>query len=86
LAVCLVCGKYDDVGIKKAMSTGWVFTRCPECQRGTPFDIVMSHLVKTIGEEYLEGFCQRHWFKDSGICAYCKMKRGSSGEQVENVS
>lgn len=86
MAVCLVCGKYADVGIKKAMGMGWVFTRCPECQRGTPFDIVMSHLSKTVGEEYLEGFCERHWFKDSGICAYCKMKRGSSGGQVENVS
>jgi hypothetical protein len=64
------------------MSTGWVFTRCPECQRGTPFDIVMSHLSKTVGEEYLEGFCERHWFKDSGICGYCKMKREGPAENV----
>jgi hypothetical protein len=82
LAVCLVCGKFSDIGIKKAMSAGWVFTRCPECQRGTPFDIVMSHLAKTVGEEYLEGFCERHWFKDSGICGYCKMKREGPAENV----
>jgi hypothetical protein len=82
LAVCLVCGKFIDIGLKKAMSAGWVFTRCPECQRGTPFDIVMSHLAKTVGEEYVDGFCERHWFKDSGICGYCKMRREGPTENV----
>lgn len=75
LAICLVCGLYEEVDLKKAMSQGWVFARCPECQRGTPFDIIAIHLAKNIGENYMEGFCERHWFKDSGICGYCKMKR-----------
>jgi hypothetical protein len=82
LAVCLVCGKFAEINIKKAMGAGWVFTKCPECQRGAPFDIVMSYLSRTVGEEYVEGFCERHWFKDSGICAYCKMKREGTSENV----
>ena len=82
MAVCLVCGKFEDVGLKKAMAEGWIFTRCPECQRGTPLDIVVTYLVKTTGENYLDGFCPRHWFKDSGICAYCKMKREGVSENV----
>jgi hypothetical protein len=79
LAVCIVCGKYEEVGLKGAMGEGWVFTRCPECQRGTPFDITAMHLVKSVPENYLEGFCPKHWFKDSGICSYCKIRRGSIG-------
>ncbi len=70
-----MCGKYEELDLKKAMSQGWVFARCPECQRGTPFDIISIHLLKTIDAKYIEGFCERHWFKDSGICGYCKMKR-----------
>jgi hypothetical protein len=82
LAVCLVCGKFADTGLKKAMGAGWVFTRCPECHRGTPLDIVVTYLSKTGTEEYLDGFCERHWFKDSGICGYCKMKREGHTENV----
>lgn len=82
MAVCLVCGKFADIGLKKAMGAGWVFTRCPECQRGTPLDIVVSYLSKTGTEEYLEGFCDRHWFKDTGICGYCKMRREGHTENV----
>lgn len=77
--MCLVCGKYEEINLKGAMGGGWVFTRCPECQRGTPFDIMAIHLSKTIPENYLEGFCPKHWFKDSGICSYCKIKRGGVG-------
>jgi len=84
LAVCLVCGQFEDIGLKKSMAGGWTFTRCPECQRGTPLDIVATYLSKTTNENYLDGFCPRHWFKDSGICAYCKMKR--EGVVGENVS
>jgi hypothetical protein len=79
LAVCIVCGKYEEVDLKIAMGDGWVFTRCPECQRGTPFDIMAIHLTKTVPEKYLEGFCSKHWFKDSGICSYCKIRRGAMG-------
>jgi hypothetical protein len=57
------------------MSKGWVFARCPECGRGIPLDILSIHLAKTIDEKYIEGFCERHWFRDSGICGYCKMRR-----------
>jgi 5-methylcytosine-specific restriction endonuclease McrA len=70
------------MGLKKAMGAGWVFTRCPECHRGTPLDIVITYLSKTGTEEYLDGFCDRHWFKDSGICGYCKMKREGHTENV----
>ncbi|HKC78660.1 MAG TPA: hypothetical protein VKB83_01035 [Nitrosopumilaceae archaeon] len=82
MAICLICGKYDEVDLKKAMSNGWVFTRCPECQRGNQFDIIVTYLTKTVGEKYLEGFCHNHWFKDSGICGYCKMKREGYNENV----
>jgi hypothetical protein len=82
LAVCLVCGKFVDIGLKKAMGAGWVFTRCPECQRGTPLDIIVSYLSKAGTEEYLEGFCERHWFKDTGVCGYCKMRREGHTENV----
>lgn len=75
MAVCIVCGKYEGLDLVEAMRKDWVFIRCPECQRGTPFDIIMMYLSKTIPQEYLEGFCSRHWFKDSGVCGYCKMKR-----------
>lgn len=82
MAVCLVCGKFDELDLKQAMSNGWTFTRCPECHRGTPFDIIATFLSKTMKEKHLEGFCSRHWFKDSGICGYCKIKR----EEFKNVS
>jgi hypothetical protein len=75
MAVCLVCGRFEEKDLQDAMNDGWVFTRCPECQRGTPFDILMMHLSKTIPEKYFEGFCPKHWFKDSGVCGYCKVKR-----------
>ena len=77
-----MCGKFAEISLKKAMSSGWVFTRCPECQRGTPLDIIMSHLAKSVGEEYLEGFCERHWFIDSGGCGYCILKREGPAENV----
>ncbi len=82
MVVCLVCGKYLEMKVKQAMGEGWVFARCPECHRGTPYDIIATYLSKTIGEEYIEGFCERHWFKDSGICAYCKMRRERPEEIV----
>ena len=75
LAVCLVCGMLEDCDLKKAMNKGWVFAKCPECQRGTPIDILATYLAKTTNEIFLEGFCERHWFKDTGICGYCKMRR-----------
>lgn len=81
LAVCIVCGKYEDTTLEKSMKAGWVINRCPECQRGFPLDIVAMHLSKSIPEKYIEGFCTEHWFKDAGICSYCKMKRPKgSGE------
>jgi len=58
LAVCLVCGKFEEVDLKKAMNGGWVFVRCPECQRGTPFDIIATYLSKTVDEKYLMDFVQ----------------------------
>lgn len=82
LAVCFVCGVFDNIKIDEAMKNGWVFTRCPECHRGIPFDIVATYLTRTVDERYLEGFCSKHWFKDSGICSYCMMKR----EEYTNVS
>jgi hypothetical protein len=82
LAVCLVCGKFEEVDLKKAMNGGWVFVRCPECQRGTPYDIIATYLSKTVDEKNLDGFCPKHWFKDSGICAYCKMRREGTTENV----
>lgn len=75
MAICLVCGKFEDVDLKKAMGKGWVFSKCPECQRGIPLDILAVHLASTMQMEYAEGYCERHWFKDSGICGYCKMRR-----------
>jgi hypothetical protein len=39
-------------------------------------------LAVTVGENYIEGFCNRHWFKDSGICGYCKMKREAARATV----
>lgn len=81
MAVCLVCGSFEEITIKEAMSSGWTFTRCPECHRGTPFDIIATFLSRTIDEKYIEGFCQKHWFKDTGICSYCKLKR----EEYPNV-
>jgi len=83
LAVCLVCGRYEDVGLKGALSKGWVFIRCPECQRGTPFDILAGHLIKHSREEFVEGFCPQHWFKDSGICGYCRMRRTGHSMDTE---
>ena len=50
MAVCLVCGRFDDIGMKKAMTDGWVFTRCPECHRGIPLDLLTVHLSKSIPE------------------------------------
>jgi hypothetical protein len=79
LAVCIVCGKFEGQGLTKSMEAGWTFIRCPECQRGTPLDILAVHLAKTTPEQYLEGFCPEHWFRDSGICAYCKIRRGPMG-------
>ena len=75
MAICLVCGKYEKLGLEESMQKGWVFIRCPECHRGTPFDIAKVYLSKTIGEENIEGFCPKHWFKDSGLCGYCRMRR-----------
>jgi hypothetical protein len=82
LAICIVCGKFDEVDLKKAMSQGWVFAKCPECQRGIPLDILAVYLSKTMEEKYLEGYCPKHWFKDSGICGYCKMRREGVSEIV----
>jgi len=82
LAICLVCGKYEGVGLESAMKKGWVFARCPECQRGTPFDIAKVYLANSIGENNITGFCSRHWFKDSGICAYCRMRREGPTQHV----
>ena len=75
MALCLVCGKYEEQNLRECIKEGWVFARCPECHRGTPMDIAINYLSKSIGENNIEGFCDRHWFKDSGICGYCKMKR-----------
>ena len=82
MAICLVCGKYEAVGLEGAMKKGWVFARCPECQRGTPFDIAKVYLSRSIGENNITGFCNRHWFKDSGICGYCRMKREGPSQHV----
>jgi hypothetical protein len=82
LAICLVCGKYEGVGLEEAMERGWIFNRCPECHRGTPYDIAKVYLSKTIGASNIEGFCSKHWFKDSGICGYCRMKRERLSENV----
>lgn len=84
MAVCLVCGRYDEIGLRDALSTGWVFIRCPECQRGTPFDIIAGHLIKRTPEQFIEGFCPDHWFRDSGICSYCRMKRIAHGIDAES--
>ena len=75
MVVCLICGKYEKFGLEEAMEKQWIFTRCPECHRGFPLDILAVHLQKSIPEKYFEGFCPKHWFKDSGICAYCKIRR-----------
>ena len=82
MAICIVCGKFDEVDLKKAMGQGWVFAKCPECQRGIPLDILAVYLSKTMDEKYLEGYCSKHWFKDSGICGYCKMRREGVSEIV----
>jgi len=82
LAICLVCGKYEGVGLEEAMQRGWIFNRCPECHRGTPYDIAKVYLSKTIGASNIEGFCSKHWFKDRGICGYCRMKRESVSENI----
>lgn len=82
MVVCLVCGQYEEIGIRDSMKAGWVFTRCPECHRGTPLDIAMNYLAKSMGEMNVEGFCERHWFKESGICGYCKMKREEQAGSV----
>jgi hypothetical protein len=82
LALCLVCGKFDKLDLEHAMKKGWVFTRCPECHRGTPYDIARVYLSKTIGEENIEAFCVKHWFKDSGVCGYCRMKREEAQQRV----
>ena len=75
MAVCLECGKYDALGLDAAMRKGRPFTKCPECHRGTSLDIAKMYLAATMGENYIEGFCNRHWFRDTGICGYCKMRR-----------
>ncbi|TBR11032.1 MAG: hypothetical protein EPO62_02420 [Candidatus Nitrosotenuis sp.] len=75
MAICLVCGKFEEAELKAALTKGWVFAKCPECQRGIPLDILAMHLSRSTHERYFEGFCDRHWFKDSGICGYCKMRR-----------
>lgn len=67
------------------MNAGWVFIRCPECQRGIPFDIVAGHLIKSTRQEFIEGFCPDHWFRESGICSYCRMKRIASGRDPESM-
>jgi hypothetical protein len=82
LAICLVCGKYEGLGLENAMRKGWIFARCPECQRGTPYDIAKVYLSKSIGENNITGFCSRHWFKDSGICGYCRMRREGPSQHV----
>jgi hypothetical protein len=78
LGICIVCGKLEDAGLKDSIRNGWVFTKCPECQRGIPLDIIVMHLLKSTPEEYVQGFCHEHWFRDSGICSYCKFKRYGS--------
>jgi len=83
LAVCLVCGKYEEIMLRNALAEGWVFIKCPECQRGIPFDIIASHLIKKTPEQFIEGFCPEHWFRDMGICSYCRMKRIAQGTDVE---
>ena len=82
MAICLVCGRYDNLGIEQSMKKGWVFARCPECHRGTPLDIAKVYLAQTMGEANIEGFCNEHWFKDTGICGYCRMRRESQTEHV----
>lgn len=79
MAVCIVCGRFEDLMLKEAMNKGWIFTKCPECQRGVPLDITAVFLARNIPEEYLQAFCSDHWFKDSGICSYCKIKREGRG-------
>lgn len=82
MAICLVCGKYEGLGLEDAMHKGWTFARCPECQRGTAYDIAKVYLSKTMGETMISGFCNRHWFKDSGICGYCRMRREGPTQHV----
>jgi hypothetical protein len=74
----MICGKFEDSALKVAMSHGWIVAKCPECQRGFPLDIAAVYLGRSMPEEYLQAFCPEHWFKDSGICAYCKVRRGES--------
>ena len=59
MAICLVCGKYEGVGLEDAMRKGWIFARCPECQRGTPYDIARVYLSKSMGETNIAGFLQQ---------------------------
>ena len=82
MAICLVCGKYEGVGLVPAMKKGWTFARCPECQRGTPLDIAMVYLSRSMGENNISGFCSRHWFKDRGICGYCRMRQEKPSQNV----
>jgi hypothetical protein len=63
---------------------GWVFVKCPECQRGIPFDIIIGHLIKRTPEEIVQGFCPQHWFRDSGICSYCMMRRTATNRDSES--
>jgi hypothetical protein len=44
-----------------------------------------KYLIKKTPEQFMEGFCPEHWFRDSGICAYCKMKRIGSGVDAEST-
>jgi hypothetical protein len=81
----LVCGRFQQLGLAGALNAGWVFIRCPECQRGIPFDIVAGHLIKSTREEFIEGFCPDHWFKESGICSYCRMRRIAAGNDPESM-
>ncbi|MEO9320961.1 MAG: hypothetical protein ABI361_09825 [Nitrososphaera sp.] len=86
MAVCIVCGRFDETDLRSALNYGWVFLRCPECQRGIPFDIIAGHMVKRGKEALVQGFCPDHWFRDTGICAYCRAKRtgpnaGQTGQQ-----
>ena len=75
MPVCMICGKFESLGLKEAMNCGWVIAKCPECQRGFPLDIAAMYLARSVPEEYLQAFCPEHWFKDSGVCSYCKVKR-----------
>jgi hypothetical protein len=75
---------FEEVGIREGLRRGWVFIKCPECQRGIPFDIIAGHLIKKTPEVIIQGFCPQHWFRDSGICSYCMMRRTAANRDAES--